>query len=111
MLVENRITELLQVLLSFVGKTIAKLPFNIVGYGTANVNTLIDETIFPALKSSDKYSYATQLLISRRFSDSFSFQIAPTYVRENLQNLNVLPEAKHNQYALGLGGRINSVRE
>lgn len=81
-------------------------PFNIVGYGTVNINTLIDETSFPALKSSDKFSYATQLLISRRFSDSFSFEIAPTYVRENLQNLNVLPDAKHSQYALGFGGRI-----
>ncbi len=83
----------------------SSMPFNIVGYGTLNRNTLIDETIFPQLESSDRYSYATQLLISRRFSDSFSFQIAPTYVRENLQNLNVVPEANHNQYAIGFGGR------
>tara|TARA_R110002073_G_scaffold108336_5_gene243541 strand:+ start:121665 stop:122516 length:852 start_codon:yes stop_codon:yes gene_type:complete len=80
-------------------------PFNIVGYGTLNINTLIDKTVFPALQSKDKYSYATQLLISRRFSDSFSFEIAPTYIRENLQNLNIVPEAKHNQYAIGFGGR------
>lgn len=83
----------------------SSMPFNIVGYGTLNRNTLIDETIFPQLESSDRYSYATQLLISRRFSDKFSFEIAPTYVRENLQNLNVVPEANHNQYALGFGGR------
>lgn len=81
------------------------MPFNIVAYTTLNRNTLIDEAIFPQLKSSDRYSYATQLLVSRRFSDKFSFQIAPTYVRENLQNLNIVPEAKHNQYAIGFGGR------
>jgi hypothetical protein len=81
-------------------------PVNLVAYTTINRNTLIDETIFPELKSSDQQSYATQLLISRRFSDSFSFQLAPTYVRENLQNLNVVPEEKYNQFALGFGGRF-----
>jgi len=83
----------------------SSMPFNIAAYGTINRNTLINETIFPQLKSSDRHSYATQLLVSRRFSENFSFQIAPTYVRENLQNLNVVPEANHNQYAIGFGGR------
>jgi len=80
-------------------------PVNLVTYATVNRNTLIDETIFPDLKSSDSQSYATQLLVSRRFSDKFSFQLAPTYIRENLQNLNVVPEEKFNQFALGFGGR------
>ena len=56
-------------------------PVNLVTYATVNRNTLIDETIFPELKSSDRQSYATQLLVSRRFSDKFSFQLAPTYIR------------------------------
>ena len=80
-------------------------PVNLVTYTTVNRNTLIDETIFPDLKSSDRQSYATQLLVSRRFSDKFSFQLAPTFIRENLQNLNVVPEEKFNQFALGFGGR------
>jgi hypothetical protein len=80
-------------------------PVNLVTYATVNRNTLIDETIFPDLKSSDRQSYASQLLVSRRFSNKFSFQLAPTYIRENLQNLNVVPEEKFNQFALGFGGR------
>ena len=80
-------------------------PINLVGYATINRNTLINENIFPALKASDRQSYASQLLISRRFSDTFSFQLAPTYIRENLQNLNVVPEEKFNQFAIGFGGR------
>lgn len=80
-------------------------PVNLVGYTTVHKNTLIDKTTFPALKSADQYSYAAQLLISRRFSEAFSFEIAPTYIRENLQNLNLVSEAKHNQFALGFGGR------
>ena len=80
-------------------------PINLVGYATINRNTLINENIFPALKASDRQSYASQLLISRRFSDTFSFQLAPTYIRENLQNLNVVPEEKFKQFAIGFGGR------
>lgn len=86
-------------------KQSSTFPVNLVGYGTVNLNTLIDKATFPALKAADRYSYATQLLISRRFSDNFSFEFAPSYVRENLQNLNTVPEAKHNQFALGFGGR------
>lgn len=82
-----------------------RFPVNLVLYGTVNRNTLIDEVIFPELTSSDRQSYATQILVSKRFSEKFSFQIAPTYLRENLQNLNIVPEEKHNQFALGFGGR------
>lgn len=80
-------------------------PFNYVFYGTANIDTQIDKNIFPALEFGDRMSYATQLLISRRFSDKFSFQVAPSYIRQNLQNLNLTGAAEHNQFALGLGGR------
>jgi len=82
-----------------------KFPLNLTGFGIATINTLINKAAFPSLKSSDKYSYAAQILISRRFSNKFSFEIAPTYIRENLQNLNVVPVAKHNQFAMGFGGR------
>lgn len=82
-----------------------RFPVNLVLYGTVNRNTLIDEVIFPELTSSDRQSYATQILVSKRFSEKFSFQIAPTYLRENLQNLNIVPEEKYNQFALGFGGR------
>ena len=82
-----------------------RFPANLVVYGIVNRNTLIDEAIFPELTSSDRQSYATQILVSKRFSEKFSFQIAPTYLRENLQNLNIVPEEKHNQFAFGFGGR------
>lgn len=82
-----------------------KFPVNLTGYGTVNINTQLDKANFPTLKAADRYSYAAQLLISRRFSESFSFEIAPSYVRQNLQDLNIVPEANHNQFALGFGGR------
>ena len=79
--------------------------FNIVGYHIANINAELDEDFFPELKPADRWSFAHQLLISRRFSNKFSFLIAPTYVRENLQDVRATGSANHNQFALGAGGR------
>lgn len=83
-----------------------KNPFNYVFYGTANIDTQLDENQLPNMEFGDRMSYAAQLLISRRFSDKFSFLVAPSYIRQNLQNLNLVGEANHNQFALGLGGRM-----
>ena len=79
--------------------------FNYVFYGTANINTQIGEDRLPNIEFGDRMSYATQLLISRRFSDDFSFLVAPSYVRQNLQDLNITGGRTHNQFVMGLGGR------
>lgn len=80
-----------------------KSSVNIVGYATANINSEIQEDRFPELKFGDRMSYATQLLISRRFTNKLSLELAPTFVR---QNLVLEPFQKHNQIALGAGGRM-----
>lgn len=87
------------------GKQSNKNPFNYVFYATANVDTQLDKNQFPALEFGDRMSYATQLLISRRFSEKFSFLVAPSYVRQNLQDLNLVGGNNHNQFAMGIGGR------
>lgn len=83
-------------------------PFNLVGYATANINTEISNSRFTnyTLQSGDRMSYAVQLLASHRFSKRFSFEFAPTYVRENLQILEETGTANHNQFAMGFGGRL-----
>ncbi len=86
-------------------KQSSKFPFNIAGYTAINRNTLLNTTTYPTLKDADKYSYVIQGLISRRFSKNFSFEIAPTYVRQNFQDLNEVKEANFNQIAFGFGGR------
>jgi len=78
-------------------------PVNIVGYATANIRTDLRKEQYPLVEFGDRMSYATQLLISRRFSNKVSFQLAPTFVR---QNLVLEPFQKHNQIALGAGGRM-----
>lgn len=88
-----------------IAKQSSDFGFNVVGYHIANINAEIDEDLFPELEPADRWSFAHQLLISRRFSEKFSFQLAPTYIRENLQDLRAVGEANHNQFALGGGGR------
>ena len=80
-------------------------PFNIVAYGTATINSEMKKANFPNFKFGDRMAYVGQLLISKRFSSDFSFEIAPSYIRENLQDLNVTGAANHNQFAMAFGGR------
>lgn len=79
-----------------------QFPFYLTAYGAVNLNTQLDEEIYPKMKYADRLSYTSQLLIARRFSNKFSLEIAPTFVR---QNLVWEPFQDHNQYALGIGGR------
>jgi hypothetical protein len=60
-------------------------PITIVGYNTMDIDSELkkDETL-PGLKSNNRFAYTTQLLVSRKFSDSFSFQLAPILVHKNL---------------------------
>lgn len=82
------------------------MPFNLAAYGTANINTQLSKVQYPFLKFGDRMSYSAQLLVSRRFSKNFSFLVAPSYIRQNLQNLNLTGANNHNQFAMGFGGRL-----
>ena len=82
-----------------------KFPVNLVGYHILNINAELDDDFLPGLEFADRMSYAHQLLVSRRFSEKFSFLLAPTYIRENLQDVRATGAANFNQFALGAGGR------
>jgi len=77
-------------------------PISITGVAAVIVKTLKDSD--PALQrtTSDKTSYAYQLIIARKFSASTSIQLMPTMVHYNL-----LPLAKdpNDLYSLGIGAR------
>ena len=84
-----------------------KMPINVVLYSSIDINTLLQKTSYPGLKSFDRFTYTTQILASRRFSEKLSLEIAPIYVRQNLVNLNFTKTAtpQFNQILLGIGGR------
>lgn len=77
-------------------------PVDVVGYHVMGANTALDKDTYPHLRFSDRLSYLTQALISRRFSEKFSLQLTPSYVHKNLYEPGV--EDK-NQFLAGLGGR------
>lgn len=82
-------------------------PFNIVGYNLINVNTSLDKDLFPKLTFNDRLGYASQLLISRKFNNWLSLELAPTYFHDN----TVFEDGQDNsQYVLGIGGRFKMTK-
>ena len=88
-------------------------PFTIVGFNSIAVNTELKEENYPDLKFENRLSYVTQLLISRKFSEKLSIELAPTIFHENTlrdildeNNMVISPSPQDNtQYAIGIGGR------
>jgi hypothetical protein len=88
-------------------------PFTIVGFNSLAINAEMKKENFPKLEFENRLSYVTQLLISRKFTDKLSLEIAPSYFHENTlkdildENDNViLPNPQSNdQLAIGIGGR------
>ena len=88
-------------------------PVTIVGFNSLAINTELKEKDFPELTFENRLSYVTQILISRKFSDKLSLEIAPTYFHENTlrdildeNNQVILPNPQENsQFAIGMGGR------
>lgn len=52
---------------------------------------------------SSRLSYVAQVLIARKFSPSFSFQLTPSYVHRNMVSTELDP---NDLFALGAGGRM-----
>lgn len=78
-------------------------PFAISLFGSAAVKTQREE--FPVVERSfaENLFYVGQVLIARKVSPSFSYQITPTYVHRNTVRV---AEDPHDIFAVGFGGRI-----
>lgn len=79
------------------------IPLSVVGLSTVALKTL--KTGDPAGEPdfNSKLTYCYQLILARKFSPSFSFQLSPTVVHRNAVPENQDP---NDIYALGAGGRI-----
>lgn len=77
-------------------------PVAIVAFTSLALNNTLKESNYPNMKFEDRFIYVTQLLVSRKFSNKFSLELAPTYFHENF----VIDDNQDNsQYAIGMGGR------
>jgi hypothetical protein len=55
------------------------------------------------LPTWDRFSYTTQLLIARKFSDRLSLEINPTYIHRNIVETELDP---NDVFSVGTGGRF-----
>ncbi len=79
-----------------------RFPLALSAYSTVNYNSVISKIQYPNIDAVDRLSYVTQLLVTRRFSDKLSLELAPTYGR---QNIVFETGQDHDVFALGFGGR------
>lgn len=77
-------------------------PVTIVGYNTMDINSALSTDMYPNLQFNNRLAYSTQLLVSRKFSESLSFEIGGVYVHKNLYD--DAQELK-DQYLVATGGR------
>ncbi len=76
-----------------------KIPVNVTYYGNAAYNAT---TVTDFNKATDRWSYFNQLIISRRFNSTFSFQVAPSISHYNI----VESTMKNDMFAVAVGGRV-----
>ena len=65
---------------------------------------VISLNVDPAMKQnfSSRMTYIQQIMIARKFNESFSLQLSPTYIHRNI----VQTEIEHNDlFSMGVGGR------
>lgn len=87
----------------FANQEVDGFPLTIVGYNTVDINSELkkDENL-PGLEFKNRLAYTTQLLVSRKFSESLSFELAPIWVHKNLYDGI---EDQKDLLLLGAGGR------
>lgn len=82
------------------------IPFTIAFFGSGTVSGVKaadNPEASTAYKNfSDRISYVSQFIISRKFSSAFSFEILPTYLHRNF----TIYGDQNDLFAIGAGGRI-----
>lgn len=78
-------------------------PVAIAGFSSIAFNNTLKENNYPNMKFEDRIIYVNQLLISRKFNNRLSLELAPTYLHENF----VIDDNQDNsQFLIGMGGRF-----
>ena len=77
-------------------------PLTIVGYNTLDINTDLDKELYPGLKFNNRLAFSSQVLASRKFSTSFSAEMAAIFIHKNLYD-DFIDQEK--LYLLGAGTR------
>lgn len=77
-------------------------PFAIAGYSSLAFNNTLKQSNYPKMTFKDRMIFVQQLLVSRKFNEKLTLEVAPTFFHENF----VLNDNQQNtQFAVGIGGR------
>ena len=77
-------------------------PFAVAGFTSLAINNTLKESLYPEMKFDNRLVYVAQLLVSKKFNEKLSLELAPTFFHENF----VIDDNQENsQYAIGMGGR------
>ena len=79
-----------------------KSPVTLVGFNSVEFNTGLDKVNYPLLESKHRYTYAQEILISRKFNEKLSLEVTPIYLHQNFVENDL---QKNAQFILGRGGR------
>lgn len=77
-------------------------PVSVVGFNSLAINNTLKESLYPKLTFDSRLIYVSQILISRKFSEKLSLELAPTFFHENFVDND---SQDNSQYAIGFGGR------
>ena len=77
-------------------------PFAIVGFSSIAFNNTLKQRNYPLMKFSDRIIYVQQILVSRKFSEKLSLELAPSIFHENF---TIIDSQQNTQFAVGVGGR------
>ena len=84
-------------------KGVRNMPVSVSWMSGIYLNGLRWENPERGYRFPDRFSFAHQLLVARKFSPGFSLQLSPTYVH---QNLVVTTSDLNDLFAMGAGGRL-----
>lgn len=75
-----------------------RIPVNVTFYGNVAIDTRLAENF---VNNSNRYSFYSQIIISRRFNRIFSLQVAPSLSHYNIVDKNM----QNDQLSISFGGR------
>lgn len=79
------------------------IPLTITLYEVIGIDGSADEKWGPDYKFSNRMSYFSQVIFSRRFNDKFSLQVAPSFTHYNAHIVDTLD---HDRIAISAAGRF-----
>lgn len=87
---------------TLINQTTDGFPVTIAGFSSLAINNTLKESLYPKLTFDKRLTYVQQILISRKYSEKLSLELAPTLFHENFVDN---AQQDNTQYAIGIGGR------